>query len=375
MTLTVARRSPLPRRPTHDDSRPLRGQSRGGRVYVPDLPGWYANTPGWHSAQRWLAVVDRWAHSRAGRRACERHHTDPDTVVAIAGRLAEYADHDSGRRCAPSQGTVAAAQRCARKTVQRAENALVHGGLLVLIHGTGLYTAAMYRQYRKLRRAGHQLALPRFCVRVRALTLPRSAVHHVPLPAEGRNLSVTGVSQWSPTARAARRAAARPKKPAPTRPGRPLEVQRFAARLTLRLPWLARKRHIGAVCDALTWAGVTPDRWTTETLLAQLADIGPIPDGSTSRSPLGWLHVALQRIDPEAETPVERQRRHRAELKTAQHEDTTPDEHQPAVPLDQSSAAQKIRAELARLALQRPQKMPPDIPASRPRSLETGPVS
>lgn len=366
MTLTVARRSPLPRRPTHNESRPLRGQSRGGHVYVPDLPGWYAKLPGWHSARRWLAVVDRWAHSRVGRRACQRHHTDPDTVVAIASHLAEYADHDSGRRCAPSQGTLAAAHRCARKTVQRVENALAHGGLLVLIHGTGLYTAAMYRQYRQLRRAGHQLALPRFCVRVRALTLPRSAVHHVPLPAEGRVGSLSNVNHRLPSARTARRAAPRPKRPAPKQP-RPLEVQHFAARLAARLPWLVRQRHIGAVCDALTWAGVTPARWTTETLLAQLADAGPIPDGSRSRSPIGWLHVALQRIDPDAETPVEQLRRQRAELKAAQ--ETGPalvDGH--AIALDESSAAAKIRAELTRLASLRHRKDPPGLPQPGPRA-------
>lgn len=366
MTPTVARRSPLPRRPTHDDSRPLRGESRGGRVYVPDLPGWYANLPGWHSAARWLAVVHRWAHSRAGRRACQRHHTDPDTVVAIAAHLAQYADHDSGRRCAPSQDTIAGIHRCARRTVQRAENALAEGGLLTLIHGTGLYTGAMYQQYRRLRRSGRQLALPRFCVRIRALTLPRSVVHHVPLPAEGRDSSLSGVSQWSPSARTARRAAPRPEKPAPTKPVRPLAVQRLAARLAARLPWLVRRRHIGAVCDALTWAGVIPDRWTTQTLLAQLTDIGPIPNGSACHSPIGWLHTALQRIDPDAETPVEKLRRERAELLAAQQTGQSATVEGSAIPLEESSAAQMIRAELGRLASKRRGKEAPGVPELGP---------
>lgn len=352
MVLTVARRSPLPRRPTHDDSRTLRGESRGGHVYVPDLPGWYANVPGWHSARRWLAVVKRWSQSRAGRRTCERHQVEPDTLVAIAGHLARYADHDSGRRCAPSQQTIADASHCARKTVQRAEKALAAGGLLTLVHGTGLYTGAMYKQYRRLRQSGQRLALPRFCVRVRALTLPRAvSVSHVPLPAGGRSGIASSSTQYVPSARPARR---KTKKHAPKRrgrPPRPLKLQQFAARLVARLPWLGRNRHIGRICDVLSWAEISPDRWTAETLIARLAADLPIPTGSSCRSPVGWLIVALERVDPDAETPVEQARRIRQKELDTQTADNQARAAAAAaaVPLDESSAAEAIRHTLRQL--------------------------
>jgi hypothetical protein len=352
VVLTVARRSPLPRRPTHDDSRTLRGESRGGHVYVPDLPGWYANLPGWHSARRWLAVVERWSRSRSGRRTCERHQVEPDTLVAIAGHLARYADHDSGRRCAPSQQTVADASHCARKTVQRAEKALAAAGLLTLVHGTGLYTGAMYKQYRRLRQSGQRLALPRFCVRVRALTLPRAiVVSNVPLPAEGRFGSLSLSTQYVPSARPARRKTRKTAAKRRGRPPRPLNLQRLAARLVARLPWLGRNRHIGRICDVLSWAEIRPERWTAETLLAQLAGELPIPTGTSCRSPVGWLITALERVDPDAETPVERARR----IRQSELEDQAVDDQAraaasaAAVPLDESSAAEAIRQTLRSL--------------------------
>lgn len=346
------------RRPSVQQVQSYRGAQRGGRVYVPHMAGWYARIPGWHSRSRWLSIVGRWAGSRAGRRACQKHHVEPDTVVGVAQVLARYADHDTGRQVAPSQERVGQEAGCSRKTVQRVENALAAGSLLNLVHGSQYYTHAMHRQYAQLRKRRSGLVKPLWCTRVRALTFPRQAVadwppvSYDPLPAEGQVSPKPSVPAHSPSdAHARRRPAPRPKNPAPTTGPRPLSLQLLAAGLAQRLPWLVRDHHIGKVCDALSWAQIQPSRWTATTLLAKLATYLPIPTGTQSRSPIGWLHAALQRIDPDVPTPVELERRSSGRLRAEQQQaaEQAAVEQAAAVPLSASTAAGAIRHELDRL--------------------------
>jgi hypothetical protein len=337
-------------------------------VYVPDLPGFYHHTPAWPNPHRWHHALDQWAASRAGQRACAGHHIAPDTVLRVAAALADYADHDTGRRCAPAQATLAELLDCSVKTIERAENTLQAAGFLHLIHGTGNYTPAMHRQYARLRKAGHQLVKPAHCPRVRALTLPRHrhpAGDHVVLPALSRSSNCSYCDRRSPNARIrAREAAARPQNPQ-RKPGwwrqapLPLDLQQLAAALVARLPWLARNRHIAAVCDALSWNQIQPSRWgktptqAADQLLNQLAQTGPIPTGDSCRNPLGWLHHTLQqRINTDQSTPYEHQHTARNALHTQQRQQRaqTAADQAAAIPLHQSSAATSIRLTLAHIS-------------------------
>jgi hypothetical protein len=345
----------------------------------------YARVPGWISRDRWLVGVDCWLLSAEGEKIRAAHRVDITTVRRIARALADFADHDTGRSCAPSQATIARLVGCSPKTVQRAESILAASKLLTVVHGGGLYHGGMHKQYRELRRAGYQLVKATFCPRIRALSLPR-AVHDVQLPAGGRSRFSSLGTQYSPTDAQARRGAApRPKSIAPTRPAagklpasgsqrrsdgrsgrhpapvtaiRPLALQQLAAAIAVRLPALAHRRHIGALCDALSWAQIEPHRWgpsptaAANALLTALTKRGPIPTADRMRSPIGWLHAALTVIDPEQPTPYEQHEANRAALRARQDADraVTATEKANAVPLAESTAAQQIRAQLAALS-------------------------
>lgn len=324
----------------------------------------YAGLPGWHSRHRWTAAVDAWTATTAGRQACAHHRAATATVNRVATALAAYADTDTGRRCAPAQATLATELGCSVKTIERAEHALTAAGLLTVVHGGGNYTRPMRRQYRRMRRAGHQLVKPAHCPRLRALTMPRSqaqAVGNVVPPTAGRcSTSLPGRRPIFSDAYGRRRAAPRPTKAATNRwrwrpqQSRPIELQRLAAALVDRWPWLARHRHVGAVCDALSWASITPARWgTTPTaaaaaLVTELEHRCHVPTGNSCRNPLGWLHHALQAIDPDQPTPAEQ--RHAAQQARAeqQRQDRAANANRKAntVPLAESTAADQIRAAL-----------------------------
>lgn len=378
---------PVARRPAHklrpnDACQDTSQRPRSPRLYVPDMPGWYGGAPVWQSEQRWLTAVIRWADSQPGQTACHGL-VSADTLVRIARALAAYADHDTGRRCAPSQTTVAAVVGCARKTVQRAEHILTSAGLVAVVHGGGNYTHAMHVQHARLRRDGHQIVKAAHCPRVRALTLPpeHRPVGTVPLPACGRSGQSPHCGYNSPNARgSAREAAARPQ-PKQRKEGewrrrepRPIGVQRLTAALIARLPWLGRNRHAGAVADALSWAGIHPQRWgsdaatAADALIAALTTTGPIPTGDSIRSPLGWLHHALARIDTDTATTFEQHQQARA-AKQAQDRQWRADQaaqHAAAIPLDASSAAASIRQTLARARIATGRDPTPDLPVTTP---------
>lgn len=378
-TLPQARLHP-PRCPavTTSSHRP---HQRGGTLYVPHLAGMYAQVPGWISRDRWLLEVDCRLLAPAGEAVRTKHSVDRDTVRQVARALAAYADHDTGRSCAPSQQTIAKKLGCCDKTVQRAEKILEGLKLLVLVHGGGLYHGGMHKQYRELRKTGLRLTKAAFCPRIRALSLP-SPVHNVQLPAGGLYRSKSFSTQYSPTdAQARRKAAPRPKSSAPTkdpgpkrlsttadsrsarrtttntavdRPIRPLALQQLAAALVNQLPKLARTRHIGAVCDALSWAEVEPTRWgSTPTraaahLITELHRSLPTRD---LRSPIGWLHTALQKIDPAKPTPWELQQQAALRRQAADqaYAEQAAADAAAAVPLDESSAADQIRETLTKI--------------------------
>lgn len=376
------------RRPTIDHSRPLRGQSIRPRVYVPDEPGMYAGIASWHSRDRWLGRLTAWLLSAAADEICRRHRLiDRAKILFVAGVLADHADHDTGRRCAPSYGTVATLAGVAVSTVRRTEAILRDGGWLKVVWNAGYLTTAQRAEALELTgrrqvRSGN----------VRALTIPREQVRqladepseqtpdselstrHEHQPTSGRSDLSSSGRQTKTTRASARGPATRPKNPAPTkRAPRPMPVQLLAAAVVDKLPaLLAGNRHVGAVCDAISWASIELHRWgpTPTRAAARLVEAlhRALPIFKALRSPIGWLHSALQRIDPAEPTPWELEQQEAEQRRVAQaaFAAQAAAERAAAVPLDQSSAAAQIRAELRRIAQKpRPSKPTPYIPPQR----------
>lgn len=377
---TAPRNRARHRRPTTDDTRPLRGQSYRPNVYVPDEPGMYAGIPGWRSRDRYLGALTRWLLSAAADALCRTCKLqDRAKILAVAAALADYADHDTGRRCAPAYDTIAAAAGVARITVRRAEDVLRAGGWMRVVWSAGYLTTAQRAEARAL--TGHKQVRSG---NVRALTIPAdqaiadradspSSTGHEHQPATKAGKSVGFSPKNSPTRAHARRSAPRTAKPAPTRPSRPIRLQLLAARMAQHLPQLIRDRHIGAAIDALSWAGIDPDRWGPNPARAAVhlaAELNRVMAINRLRSPLGWLHSALQRIDPDQPTPWETEQRTTAQRHAdrAAAADQAETDRAAAIPLAESTAAAQIRDELRRIAAKpRPSKPLPPVPGGRRR--------
>jgi hypothetical protein len=352
-------------------------------VYVPDEPGMYAGIGGWRTRDQWLGALTAWLLSAEADSACRVGQLhDRCKILTIAGVLADYADHDTGRRCAPAYDTVAAAAGVSRITVRRAEAILAAGGWLVVVWSAGYLTKAQRAEARAL--TGHRQIRSG---NVRALTMPRSAAgpgasqqasegqlstRHEHQPATRAGTAVNSLRKNSPTRASARRSTARPEKPAPTRRVRPIRLQLLAAGLAQHLPQLARWRHIGALTDALSWAGIDPDRWGPHPRRAAVrlaAELHRVMGVNRLRSPLGWLHSALQRIDPDQPTPWEIEQHTAERIQTERAVDAAQAEadRAAAVPLAESAAADQIRAQLRRIAARPRRSAPlPYMPRSDP---------
>lgn len=96
----------------------------------------------------------------------------------------------------------------------------------------------------------------------------------------------------------------------------PLGVQRLAAQLVQRMPWLARNRHIGALARLLHRHQLNGAAgWTAERVLHVLETVNRethhlVPDPATQRNPLGYLHTRLAAAAPALHTyePAPQQR-------------------------------------------------------------------
>jgi hypothetical protein len=239
-------------------------------------------------------------------------------VLLVAGRDAEHADHRTGRGVATAHETVAELLDTSKSTVRRARSVIEALGFAVTVVA-GRYLTTAERDAARAHHGGQQVR----CASVRALTIPRACTYrreHLPL--RGQSGSVTSRAKHSP-----RGAHARPGTPAATKPHppRPLAVQRLAARLVQRLPWLAHG-HIGGLCDVLTSLGLDATGWTAQDVIERLdarnRDRGlySIAPGR-QRNPLGLLRSQLQdALSGVVEPPQQRRAREaqeRAEARQA----------------------------------------------------------
>lgn len=85
----------------------------------------------------------------------------------------------------------------------------------------------------------------------------------------------------------------------------PVGVQKLAAQLARRMPWLARERHIGALAKLLHRHHLDADAgWSAERLLHALEIHNrttghSVPDPTKQRNPLGYLHTLLTAAAPQ----------------------------------------------------------------------------
>ncbi len=221
-----------------------------------------ADTPMWTSRVGWLTELTGWLATDEGRAESRRLHIRPERSLAAAAALAAHADHASGRHCAVSNATVAAAAGCSERTVTTVRKLLSISGLAIEIHrGTGSSTGARY---------GRRPSIWHLVSRRKPIT--ERAV--CDLPPSRRDRRLTPVRSQSPNARAS---ATRPKSHSPSEEPkrrrrcapRPLHVQQLAARLVAGSQGLDRG-HIGSICDALTRSGLDLDAWTAKQLLTAL---------------------------------------------------------------------------------------------------------
>lgn len=295
--------------PSTQDSRVARAQFRAARrLWIEHAAETPTATPMWTSRGGWITELSGWLAADEGLTACRSLHVRPEKVLRVAEVLASRADHGTGRNCAVSNATVAAAAGCSPRTITTVRTLLQRSGLAVEIRrGTG---SPMTPSSRRRASIWHLIS--------RRQPVDKLAVCDLPPSRRDRRSSL--VEDKSPSAR--HRAAeikSRPSKRTSPRCGRsaprPLAVQRLADELVGnsygRVPVLhgMYRGHIGAVCDALMAAGIDPSVWSaTQIKNALNADMkarhGSWPD--QIRRPGAFLASRLQRLPARTEGAPQR---------------------------------------------------------------------
>lgn len=252
---------------------------------MPAPAGAYSGVVAWQSGSAWFDAVMDVLGTGDGEEARRRAKVARDTLLRVAYADRQSADQATGRGVATAHETVAVQLGMSAKTVQRARLLLEALGLAVTVV-EGRYLTAAERVEATGRHGGHQVR----AASTRALTLPvgyrvpgasvergddSRAVESVHLPpAKGVNVSShlpekspTRAHSRTPRPTASRRAAStKAKRFSGPRVPRGLQVQRLAAELVRRMPWVARDRHIGVVCDLLERLDVVRGGWTASEL-------------------------------------------------------------------------------------------------------------
>lgn len=242
-------------------------------------------TPVWLSRDGWIDDVRAWAASPDFAALCAsvRVSITSATVVAVAVLWAKSADHGTGRNAAVTRERIAAKLGCAAKTVSRAWKVLGAAGWAV--------EAARGHGSSSGHTAGNRPSIWHLVSRRPAVPAAADSGGNVHLPAKPGSCLLPPVGNNSPSVRVrAREEVSTPNQThPPTRrrwraTPRPLAVQRLAAGLVT--PGVGHgpdnvgrrsalivgldRGHIGAVCDAITRAGIDAKAWTPKALASAL---------------------------------------------------------------------------------------------------------
>ncbi|WP_309487898.1 rep protein [Mycobacteroides abscessus] len=261
--------------------------------------------PMWTSRANWIEGLARWAHSPAFSHVCAeaRVSITAATLLSIATVMAEYADHATGRHVAVTRATIADTVGCDVRTVTTAWRVLrVSKWAVEAQRGHGSTNTPSIG-----RRPSVYHLVPRREVR----PVTRPVVHDFHLPPSGGVGLSSPVGNYSPSERASAPANRICDNTRQTRPwrrtARPLAVQRLAAGL-VAITYGLDRAHIGAICDALTAAGIDPDVWSARAVNDKLnADMrargATWPDQIAN--PGAFLHSRLRRLSwSPPETPT-----------------------------------------------------------------------
>lgn len=271
-----------------------------------------AATAAWTGRDAWIAALRAALSSAAGEEQRSAAHVAPDTLMRVALDDAATADSRSGRGVATAHETVAARLGMSAKTVQRARDLLIALGFAVVL-AEGRYLTTAEREAAMRAHGGRQLR----AASTRALTIPRASraerrspapVKNVHLPRRGELNPRTYVSDNSPTRAGARsEAAPRPlrksRRTRVARSPRAISIQRLAAQLSARMPWLIGDRHIGHLCDLLDRHGLADRGWTAAQLLDQIDranrdGLVVVADPGAQRDGLAYFAWHLRRAVP-----------------------------------------------------------------------------
>lgn len=239
----------------------------------------------WTSRESWLSDVRAWVGSPDFSVVCTsaRVSIASATVVAVAGVWAGAADHGTGRNSAVTRARIAATLGCSIKTVSRAWTVLGAAGWAVeASRGHGCSSGHT---------AGNRPSIWHLVSRRPVGAVVEGSAGNVPLPPKAGCCLVSPVEIHSPSGRVRARKA---NSPSPTKtPGRrrasaprPLALQRLAAGLVTPGRPDERGRvhsgrraalvigldrgHVGAICDAITSAGLDAEAWTPKLLASAL---------------------------------------------------------------------------------------------------------
>lgn len=250
----------------------------------------------WSSREGWLSALGEWARSPGFAAAARsaRVSMTAATLLGIAAVMAEHADHATGRHVAVTRSTIAGRVGCSPDTVTVAWRLLRVAGWAVEAqrgHGSPGTPAA-----------GRRPSVYHLVPRREPRPIVHNPVHNPDLPPKAGSCFLPPVGNHSPSAHA------RPKQSPLTTPSarrryradpRPLPVQRLAAELVASAHGLHRG-HIGAVCDAITAAGIDPAAWSaraiTDALNTDMRTRGwSWPD--RIERPAAFLSSRLRRLD------------------------------------------------------------------------------
>lgn len=271
----------------------------------------------WSGAEGWLNALTRVLDTPEGESARAAARVRRDTVLDVAAVDARAANSRTGRELATAHATVAGILGCSPKTVQRVRTLIEKLGFARTV-ARGRYLTNAERQAAREAHGGRQIRV----ASERALIVPPGMNVH--LPRRGQLPTHSSVTRNVPRRAQARTGAA--PRPAPsTRKDQPrptLAVQRLAAGLAQRCPWLA-PGHIGSLCHTLTSLGLDTSGWTAGDLI-DLLDRRNATNGlfsihaSKQRRPLALLaHQLRDALSNVGEPPQQRRLREAAERAAA----------------------------------------------------------
>lgn len=277
----------------------------------------------WRSADHWLSTLVAQLSGECAS-LLKRHHVRLDTVRRVALDEIAHADH-AGRGVATAHDTVARSLGIAGITVQRARAVIRDAGFSVTVT-PGRYLTIDERAQARRHHGGRQLR----CASTRALIMPSPALastqspssasvgaQNDELPRQGFRTPPTSRQRYSPARADARLANAAPRRQASKdRRPYPLTLQRLAAALTQRIPWL-RSERTAAVCAVLGAECGPTSGWTAVDLIDHI-DLDTIRRGWSAprriRRPLPFLRGLLRRAQvAAAEAPARRRARERSD--------------------------------------------------------------